>query len=140
MAAMYSCDIAVKADVLGKMYAVLNKRQGKIVNENMIEGSSMFTVTAHLPVIESFDFAAEIRKQTSGLAMPQLVFSHWEVIEVDPFWIPQTDEEILHFGEKADSENPARRYMNDIRKKKGLAIDEKIVEFAEKQRTLTRSK
>ena len=100
----------------------------------------MFTVTAHLPVIESFDFAAEIRKQTSGLAMPQLVFSHWEVIDVDPFWIPQTAEEILHYGEKADYENPARRYMNDIRKKKGLAIDEKIVEFAEKQRTLTRSK
>ena len=140
MAAMYSCDIAVKADVLGKMYAVLNKRNGKIVHENMIEGSSMFTVTAHLPVIESFDFAAEIRKQTSGMAMPQLVFSHWEAIDTDPFWIPQTAEEILHFGEKADYENPALRYMNEVRKRKGLAIDEKIVEFAEKQRTLTRSK
>jgi len=31
-------------------------------------------------------------------------------------------------------------YMNEIRKKKGLAIDEKIVEFAEKQRTITRNK
>ena len=140
MAAMYSCDITVKADVLGKMYAVLGKRHGKIVQENMIEGSSMFTVTAHLPVIESFDFAAEIRKQTSGLAMPQLVFSHWEVVDLDPFWIPQTEEEILHFGEKADTENHARRYMNEVRKKKGLAIDEKIVEFAEKQRTLTKMK
>ncbi len=63
---MYTCDITVKADVLGKMYAVLNKRQGKIVKENMIEGSSSFVVTAHLPVVESFDFANEIRKQTSG--------------------------------------------------------------------------
>ena len=72
--------------------------------------------------------------------MPQLVFSHWEVIDVDPFWEPQTEEEILHFGDKADSENRARRYMNDVRKRKGLAIDEKLVEFAEKQRTLTRSK
>ena len=140
MAAMYSCDVTVKADVLGKMYAVLNKRHGKIVHENMIEGSSNFVVTAHLPVIESFNFAAEIRKQTSGLAMPQLVFSHWEVIDLDPFWIPQTAEEILHFGDKADSDNFARGYMNEIRKKKGLAIDEKIVEFAEKQRTLTRMK
>ena len=43
MAAMYSCDIDVKADVLGKMYAVLSKRHGKIVEETMIEGSSMFT-------------------------------------------------------------------------------------------------
>ena len=40
---MYSCDIDVKADVLGKMYAVLSKRHGKIVEETMIEGSSMFT-------------------------------------------------------------------------------------------------
>jgi len=140
MAAMYSCDIDVKADVLGKMYAVLSKRHGKIVEETMIEGSSMFTVTAHLPVIESFDFAAEIRKQTSGLAMPQLVFSHWEVVDIDPFWIPQTEEEILHYGDKADSANQALVYMNEIRKKKGLAIDEKIVEFAEKQRTITRNK
>ena len=34
----------------------------------------------------------------------------------------------------------ARAYMNEVRKKKGLAIDEKIVEFAEKQRTLTKMK
>ena len=34
----------------------------------------------------------------------------------------------------------ARAYMNELRKKKGLAIDEKIVEFAEKQRTLTKMK
>ena len=95
---------------------------------------------ANLPVIESMDFGNELRKQTSGLAMPQLVFSHWEIIDVDPFWEPQTEEELLHFGEKADSENPALRYMNNVRRRKGLKIDEKIVEFAEKQRTLTKSK
>jgi ribosome assembly protein 1 len=72
--------------------------------------------------------------------MPQLVFSHWEVVDVDPFWVPQSAEEILHFGDKADSENQARKYVNDVRIKKGLAIDAKIVEFAEKQRTLTKMK
>ena len=140
MAAMYSCEIATKAEVLGRLYASLGKRHGKIVSEDMVEGSSTFTVTAHLPVIESLQFAQEIRKQTQGLAMPQLVFSHWETVELDPFWVPSTEEEILHFGDKADSENHARRYMNELRKKKGLNIDEKIVEFAEKQRTLTKSK
>ena len=140
MAAMYSCDIQVKTEVLGKLFASLGKRHGKVVREELLEGTSTFVVTAHLPVVESFQFAQEIRRQTSGLAMPQLVFSHWEVIDVDPFWVPQSEEEILHFGEKADSENQARGYMNDVRKKKGLAIDEKIVEFAEKQRTLTKMK
>merc|ERR1719184_197564 len=106
----------------------------------MIEGSAIFNVVAHLPVIQSMDFSTELRRQTSGLAMPQLVFSHWETIETDPYWEPETEEELLHFGDKADSENPALRYMNNVRRRKGLKIDEKIVEFAEKQRTLTKSK
>lgn len=54
--------------------------------------------------------------------------------------MPSTDEEYLHFGEKADVENRARRYMNEVRRRKGLKVDEKMVEFAEKQRTLTRNK
>ena len=140
MAAMYTCDIQVKAEVLGKLYGVLSKRRGRIVQENMLEGSSTFTVTAHIPIIESFNFAQEVRKQTSGLAQPQLIFSHWETIDIDPYWVPQTEEEILHFGDKADSENQALVYMNDLRKRKGLAVDEKIVEFAQKQRTLTKNK
>ena len=54
MAAMYSCDIDVKADVLGKMYAVLSKRHGKIVEETMIEGSSMFTGQFLLQIMPTF--------------------------------------------------------------------------------------
>ena len=54
MAAMYSCDIDVKADVLGKMYAVLSKRHGKIVEETMIEGSSMFTGQFLLQIMRIF--------------------------------------------------------------------------------------
>jgi len=140
MTAMYSCNISVKAEVLGKMFSVLHRRRGQVVKEDLIEGSSTFTITAHIPVVESMNFGTELRKQTSGMAMPQLVFSHWEVVDVDPFWEPKTEEELLHYGEKADSENPALRYMNEIRKRKGLKIDEKLVEFAEKQRTLTKSK
>ena len=98
----------VKVEALGRLYASLGKRHGKVNDEEMVEGSSTFSVTAHLPVVESFQFAQEIRRQTSGLAMPQLIFSHWEVVDVDPFWVPQTEEEILHFGEKADSENQGR--------------------------------
>ena len=54
--------------------------------------------------------------------------------------MPTTEEEYTHFGEKADSENKAQNYMKAVRKRKGLAVKEKIVEFGEKQRTLTRNK
>jgi hypothetical protein len=28
------------------------------------------------------------------------VFSHWDVIHGDPFWVPKTEEELELFGEK----------------------------------------
>jgi ribosome assembly protein 1 len=106
----------------------------------MIEGSGMWMLEAVIPVIESFDLANELRVKTSGLAMPQLSFSHWEMIEQDPFWIPTTEEELEQFGDKADFENKAKSYMDSIRERKGLYVDKKLVEFGEKQRTLSKNK
>ena len=57
----------------------MGRRHGRILHADLQEGSQMFTVSAVLPVVESFDFSNEIRKQTSGKANPQLAFSHWEV-------------------------------------------------------------
>ncbi|XP_023281330.1 elongation factor-like GTPase 1 [Seriola lalandi dorsalis] len=140
MAAMYTCEIMATAEVLGRVYGVLGKREGRVLHEEMKEGTDMFSIKAVLPVAESFGFADEIRKRTSGLASPQLVFSHWEVISSDPYWVPTTEEEYLHFGEKADSANQVLKYMNAVRRRKGLYVEEKIVEHAEKQRTLSKNK
>ena len=106
---MYSCEIQASsrflfstfvssfyrsvADVLGKVYGVVAKRRGRIVAEEMKEGSSFFNVSARLPVVESFGFAdgafkpfyliihsqlttttTDIRTRTSGAASPQLIF------------------------------------------------------------------
>uniref|UniRef100_UPI001EAEA95D elongation factor-like GTPase 1 n=1 Tax=Oncorhynchus gorbuscha TaxID=8017 RepID=UPI001EAEA95D len=140
MAAMYTCEIMATAEVLGRVYGVLGKREGRVLQEEMKEGTEMFIIKAVLPVAESFGFADEIRKRTSGLASPQLIFSHWEVISSDPSWVPTTEEEYLHFGEKADSANQALKYMNGVRRRKGLYVEEKIVEHGEKQRTLSKNK
>lgn len=47
--------------------------------ESALGFGGQFRVLATLPVPESFQLARELRTQTSGLASPQLVFSHWEV-------------------------------------------------------------
>ena len=39
------------------MYGVVAKRRGRIVGEEMKEGTAYFTVSALLPVVESFGFA-----------------------------------------------------------------------------------
>ena len=60
---------------------MIGKRNGRIIGDDMKEGTQVFSIEAVIPVVESFGFADDIRKKTSGLASPQLVFSHWEVLE-----------------------------------------------------------
>lgn len=42
---------------MGKVYGVVARRRGRIVSEEMREGTEFFTVRALLPVVESFGFA-----------------------------------------------------------------------------------
>ncbi|RIA97611.1 P-loop containing nucleoside triphosphate hydrolase protein [Glomus cerebriforme] len=136
MLAMYSCDIQATTDTLGRVYGVISRRRGRITSEELKEGTTFFQIFALLPVVESFGFADEIRKRTSGAASPQLIFSGFEMLDEDPFWVPTTEEELEDLGEKSDRENLAKKYMESVRKRKGMFIDKKIVEHAEKQRTL----
>jgi len=75
----FSNSFSLFSFIAGKLYSVIGKRGGRILHGDLREGSTNFEVTAQLPVVESFDFANEVRRQTSGLALPQLVFSGWEV-------------------------------------------------------------
>ncbi|KAJ1736071.1 Cytoplasmic GTPase/eEF2-like protein (ribosomal biogenesis) [Coemansia biformis] len=134
--AMYTCDIQATSEVLGKVYAVINRRRGRVLLEEMREGTPYFMIKAAIPIIESFGFADEIRKRTSGAAIPLLIFRGFESLDIDPFWVPTTEEELEDLGEKADRENVAKKYMDKVRKRKGLFVERKIVEHAEKQRTL----
>lgn len=69
-----------RLSITGKLYAVFGKRQGRVISADSAHGfGGHFRVLAVLPVQESFHLARELRTQTSGLASPQLVFSHWEV-------------------------------------------------------------
>ena len=112
-----------------------------MTHEDIIEGTSLFLLSATLPVSNSFGFAQELLKKTSGKAVtPQLIFSHWSMIPLDPFWRPMTEEELEDHGDQAVSRNVARSFIDEVRKRKGLAVEEKIVISAEKQRTLTRNK
>ncbi|KAI8908547.1 P-loop containing nucleoside triphosphate hydrolase protein, partial [Gorgonomyces haynaldii] len=136
MLAMYSCELQTPSDILGKVYGVLNRRKGRILSEDIKEGTPFFTIQAVMPVFESFGFADELRKKTSGAASPQLLFHGFETLDIDPFWVPTTEEELEDLGEKADRENQAKKYMDAVRRRKGMHVDQKIVEHAEKQKTL----
>ncbi|KAI1433422.1 P-loop containing nucleoside triphosphate hydrolase protein [Xylaria sp. CBS 124048] len=139
MLAMYSCEIQASTEVLGRVYDVLTRRRGRVLSEQMKEGTPFFTIQSLLPVAESFGFADEMRKRTSGAAQPQLIFTGYEVLDEDPLWVPFTEDDLEDLGELADKENVAKRYMDGVRRKKGLLVEgrqERVA--AEKQKTLKR--
>jgi ribosome assembly protein 1 len=135
---------------LGPLYDVMNKRRGKVVSDEMVDGTDLIMITANLPQKESFGLASELLKKTSGeVTAPELVFSHFEVLEEDPFWAPTTEDEVEEFGHvlsngsapSTGSTNNALSILREVRKRKGLLVDSaRIVVAAEKQRTLARKK
>ncbi|KAK0388467.1 hypothetical protein NLU13_4711 [Sarocladium strictum] len=139
MLAMYSVEIQASTEVLGRVYDVLTRRRGRVNAENMNEGTPFFTIQALLPVAESFGFADEMRKRTSGAAQPQLIFAGFEILDEDPFWVPFTEDDLEDLGEFGDKENVAKRYMDGVRRKKGLLVEGRhVATDAEKQKTLKR--
>ena len=122
--AYYRCELQCAQKHLGSLYGLLAKRRGRVVDEDVIEGTDLFLISALLPVVESFGFGAEMLEWTSGAATaPQLSFAHWELMDFDPFWQPLTadEREDISYGEASltRTENVARRCIRRIRERKG---------------------
>ena len=134
---------------LGPLYAILSRRRGRVESDTMVEGTDLISIDARLPQSESFGLAPELLQKSSGeVTAPELIFSHWDILDEDPFWIPTSLEEREDYGEillNGDSStgvvNNALKYIRMVRDRKGLIVDSnKIIVAAEKQRTLARKK
>jgi len=109
---VYLAEIVTEKDVVGKVYGCMAQRRGGVVNEVPKIGTPLCVVHAHLPVLESFGFAAELREMTSGRAFPQLVFDHWRVME----------------GVVSDESSLTHRVVMDVRKRKGVKLEIPVLE------------
>lgn len=107
---IFLVEIAGTTDVMGGVYATLNKRRGNIFDT--IEDNNRVTLKGYLPVSESFGFNQDLRANTGGQAFPQCVFDHWEVLAEDPYK-PGGKAEIM---------------VKDIRKRKGRKQEVPICE------------
>jgi len=78
-------EIAGNTEVMGGVYATLNKRRGNIFDT--IEDNNRIVLKGYLPVAESFGFNQDLRANTGGQAFPQCVFDHWDYLESDPYQV-----------------------------------------------------
>ncbi|KAG9391168.1 Elongation factor Tu GTP binding domain [Carpediemonas membranifera] len=141
MEPIYECGVVTSQTHLGGVHTVLAKRRAVVEFEDMLPGTMDFTVRAALPVAESFGFTTELRTRTSGAAMPQLMYRGYKVLDEDPYK-KATEDELEEWGEEGFEGlvNTARRYVNSTRRRKGLFVEEVLVEDATKQRTIARKK
>jgi elongation factor 2 len=80
---MYICDITVPTNAVSGVYQTLNARRGIVETTEERAGTPLCKVKAYLPVLESFGFTNHLRANTSGQAFPQLIFSHWNLLNGD---------------------------------------------------------
>ena len=139
MLAMYSCEIQCSTEVLGRTYSTLSRLHATITSESLKEGTPFYSITALLPLATSFNISSLLLKSTSGAAQPQLLFHGFEILDEDPFWVPQTEEELEDFGTLGDRERWSKVLVDGVRRRKGLVVKgERVVKEGEKQKTLKR--
>jgi U5 small nuclear ribonucleoprotein component len=118
-------DIECPADCVAAIYNVLSRRRGHVVRDLPKPGSPMYVMHAYLPAMESFGFETDLRTHTSGQAMCQTMFDHWQLVPGDPL-----DRSILLRPlEPAPAPHLAREFMLKMRRRKGLSEDVSVHKF-----------
>lgn len=125
MEPVYFVEVQAPADCVSAIYNVLARRRGHVTASAPKAGTPLYTVHAHLPLIESFGFETDLRTHTQGLAFCLSVFDHWSVVPGDPL-----DRSIvLRPLEPAPVDALAREFMVKTRRRKGLAEDVAVNKF-----------
>lgn len=137
---IYKCTLRTDCKLLRSVFNVLNKRYAKIVSDDQLEGTSIFTITSYVPAPEILGMYDEMRSQTSGTVQMQLTFDHWEVIPTNPLFDESTLDSYENTSKIWIPFKVAQGYVYTTRKTKGLSVDEKIIQDSEKQRTVKRNK
>jgi len=101
---MFLCDITVPQSALNGVYTTLNQRRGIVEGQEDRPGTPLCKVKAFVPVLESFGFTGFLRQNTGGQAFPQMIFSHWQPVNGNPF----------------EEGSQSNKIVADVRKRKGL--------------------
>lgn len=72
---IYKIQVTIPPEWLGQVTSLISKKRGSI--HNVEQRGPIVFVTGHIPVSESLGLASEMRSATSGTAIWQCNFDHW---------------------------------------------------------------
>lgn len=125
MEPIFRLQIQCPGEIVDAIQPILTRRRGHIVQDRPISGSTMSSVKAFLPVLDSFGFETDLRTFTQGQAMVFSVFDHWNVVPGDPL----DKSIILHPLEPSPPAVLSRELLIKTRRRKGLSEDVSVSKF-----------
>ncbi|WRT67687.1 uncharacterized protein IL334_004659 [Kwoniella shivajii] len=124
---VYYVEVQAPADCVAAVYTVLSRRRGHVTRDIPKPGSPLYTVKAHIPVLDANGFETDLRTATMGQAFVQMSFDHWSVVPGDP-----TDSSIqLRPLEPATGQSLARDLVLKTRRRKGLSDSIAVAKYLE---------
>eukprot|EP00126_Sphaerothecum_destruens_P006970 Sdes_comp19618_c0_seq1m11368 len=115
----------VPADCVSAVYTVLAKRRGHVISDSPKPGSPLYSVTALIPVIDSFGFETDLRIYTQGQGFCTQMFDHWQIVPGDPL-----DSSIRICPlQPQPAPHLARDFLVKTRRRKGLSEDVSIGKY-----------
>ncbi|WVQ65874.1 uncharacterized protein L199_004052 [Kwoniella botswanensis] len=124
---VYYVEVQAPADCVAAVYTVLSRRRGHVTRDIPKPGSPLYTVKAHMPVLDANGFETDLRTATMGQAFVQMSFDHWSVVPGDP-----TDSSIqLRPLEPATGQALARDLVLKTRRRKGLSDSIAVAKYLE---------
>lgn len=125
MEPFFQVEIQTPPDLVSTCEEVLSRRRGFVRQSVPKPGTPFITMKGYIPAMDSFGFETDLRVSTSGLAFPQAVFSHWEIVPGDPL---DRSVKILPL-EASSGYSLARDFMLKTRRRKGLSEDVSLKKF-----------
>lgn len=118
MEPVYLVEIEVPSDMTDAVLKVLSKRRGHVVKDSPKPGTSLTSIIAHVPVVDSFGLETDIRLFTRGMGFGVSWFDHWAVVPGDPL-----DSQVgsLPPLQPAPHMYLARDFLLKTRRRKGLS-------------------
>ncbi len=126
---MLAVEIQTQNEWVEAAYAVLAKRRGHVTHDAPRAGSSLYSIRALLPLMDSFGFETDLRIHSHGMACCQMYFCHWQVVSGDPL---DRNVKLIPL-EPSAAPQLARDYLVKTRRRKGLGEDVVVSKFFDKE-------
>jgi U5 small nuclear ribonucleoprotein component len=125
MEPVYLVEITTPIECITAIYNVMSRRRGHVTSDSPKLGTPIYTVSAFVPLIESFGFETDLRYHTLGQAFCLSLFDHWSIVPGDPF-----DKSVtLRPLEPAPFFALAREFMIKTRRRKGMSAEISVTKY-----------